>query len=89
MLKTKIQINQEIKSVYEAIKKDMICRNVDYCQSWWIIAKDDVSNLPMSTRDINRRANILVKNGYLSIDKKHTSTSTGICYRLTDNVPIF
>lgn len=57
------------------------------CQSWWINPKND-PELNMPTSKINQRAKLLVKEGYLEIQSKHTSTSTGTSYTFTDKIPI-
>ena len=82
--RTKEEINIEIISVYEAIIKTMGRMKTDRCQSWWLTAKDNTVNLNLTTQEVNRRCKTLIKNGYLKINDKYTSTSTGVSYMLTD-----
>ena len=81
----KKQINKEIDEVYSAIKAEIESRTENYCQSWWLTSKwgGRLKN-KYSTPKLNRRAKVLVKEGYLSINKKDTSTSKGTSYLLTN-----
>lgn len=78
------QANHEAIEIYAAIKQVMKEMNCDFCQSWWINSKNFSLKSGLSTAKINQRCKLLVKQGYLTIDKSKTSTSTGVCYRLTD-----
>lgn len=83
---TNRQSNQEAIEIYAAIKKVMADANTDYCQSWWLNTWNFDLKSKLSTSKINQRCKLLVKQGYLSIDKSRTSTSMGICYKLTDKM---
>lgn len=78
------EISKEVKEVYFAIIQIMRENDYDHCQSWWLNTKNFDLKSKLSTRKINQRASVLVKQGYLVIDKKNTSTSQGVCYKLTD-----
>lgn len=78
---TNQQINHDCISIYNAIKKIMTNENIIYCQSWWI--RLELKN-ELTTAKINRRCDKLIKEGYLTINRRRTSTSTGICYELTN-----
>ena len=87
----KSEINKEVKEVYFAIKTIIDEAGYGYCQSWWLNTKNiplayptNIGKLNLSTKKINQRAKILVKKGLLIIDIKNTSTSMGVCYKLTD-----
>ena len=80
----KDQIKTQSKEIYEAIIKMMELQGVDYCQSWWINTRNFELKQVLTTRQINYRAKLLVRDGYLTIDKDKTSTSMGTSYRLTD-----
>lgn len=84
MRKPKLEIDKERKIIYQAIKDTMVKMKVDYCQSWWLTCKDNLLPINLSTSIINSRCKLLVKNGYLSINRKQTSSSMGVCYQLTD-----
>ena len=83
---TNRQSNHEAIEIYSAIKKIMAEMNTEYCQSWWLNSKNFDLKSKLSTSKINQRCKLLVKQGYLIIDKSRTSTSMGICYRLTDKM---
>jgi len=83
-MKNKIQIKEEAKEIYFAIKEAMVRAKTDYCQSWWLNSKNFELKSKLSTPTINQRAKLLVKQGYLTIDKSKTKTSTGTSYKLTD-----
>lgn len=83
-MKTKNQIKEEAKEIYLAIKEVMSKSECDFCQSWWLNTKNFDLKSNLSTPQINQRAKLLVKQGYLTVDKTKTSTSYGTCYRLTD-----
>lgn len=85
-MKPKNQINQEAKEIYLAIKQLMEKTGYDYCQSWWINTKNFELKSNLKTPQIVQRCRLLVKQGYLTIDKLKTSTSTGTCFRLTDKI---
>lgn len=78
------QSNHEAIEIYAAIKKVMQETECDYCQSWWLNSKNFDLKSGLSTDKINQRCRLLVKQGYLTIDRSKTSTSEGTCYRLTD-----
>ena len=84
-MKTKFQIETDKKLVYKLINDKIIENNNEYCLSWWLNPRN--SDCGLKTTEINQRAKSLVKEGFLSIDEKMTSTSTGTCYRLTEKVP--
>lgn len=83
-MKTNQQINKEAIEIYNAIKQIMKESNCNYCQSWWLNSKNFDLKSKLSTPKINQRCKLLVKQGYLYIDKENTSTSQGVCYKLTD-----
>jgi len=83
-VKTREQIKSESIMVYFAIKETMKNMNTNFCQSWWINMKNFDLSTPLSIKTINQRAKLLIRDGYLIIDKSKTSTSTGTCYKLTD-----
>jgi hypothetical protein len=85
-MKTRDQINEESKEIYFAIKHMIRESECDYCQSWWLNTRNFDLKSKLKTPQINQRAKLLVKQGYLIIDKSRTSTSTGTCYRLTNKV---
>ena len=78
------KIYEEVKEIYFAIKQIMEESKCDYCQSWWLNIKNFNLKSKLSTRKINQRASVLVKKGILVIDKENTSTSQGVCYKLTN-----
>ena len=82
-MKSKKLINAEAKEIYFAIKEIIAKKGGDSCQSWWLntLNFDLKSRLP--TPQINQRAKLLARQGYLTIDKSQTSTSCGTCYKLT------
>jgi hypothetical protein len=84
IMKSKKQINEEAKEIYFAIKRIMELSETDYCQSWWLNTRNFKLMSDLKTPQITQRAKLLVKQGYLIIDKARTSTSTGTCYKLTD-----
>lgn len=83
----KEQIYDEALNVYEALLEVAQLSGTDYCLSWWINTRNFKLKTTMSTQKINRRAKLLVKMGFLTIDKKLTSRSTGTCYKFTDLKP--
>ena len=85
-MKTQFEIDNECIEVYDAIKDIMKQLNTDHCQSWWANSRNCSSLRHLSSREIVRRANKLVRDGYLTIDKKRTSSSTGTCYMLTEKI---
>jgi hypothetical protein len=80
------QINEEAKEIYFAIKQVMEKQKTDYCQSWWLNARNFDLQSKLPTSKITQRAKLLVSRGYLTIDRNSTSTSTGTSYRLTDKI---
>ena len=80
----------KLKIVYDAIVKEIEARQAqlrldfkdttieeskkyyNFCQSWWIKTECN-----MKTAEITRIGKKLAKMGYLEIDYKNTSTSTG------------
>ncbi len=84
MRKGKAEITEETIAVYRAIKTTMKVMKTTYCQSWWLTCVGNYMPMMLSTPEVNRRAKYLIKFGYITIDKKQTSTSMGICYLLTD-----
>ena len=78
------EISIESKEIYFAIKQVMKEKGCDHCQSWWLNSKNFQLKSKLSTQKINQKAKILIKQGYLTIDSKNTSTSEGTCYRLTN-----
>jgi hypothetical protein len=83
-MKTRQQINKEAEEIYFAILEVMKRTQVGHCQSWWLNSRNFNLKSRLTTPQINQRAKLLVKQGYLFIDKSRTSTATGTCYRLTD-----
>ena len=83
-MKTKEQINEEAKEIYFAIKKIMERSETNYCQSWWLNTRNFDLKSGLKTPQINQRAKLLVKQGYLTVDKSNTNTSIGTSYKLTD-----
>lgn len=83
-MKTKKEINEEAKEIYFAIKQIMERSETDYCQSWWLNTRNFDLKSKLKTPQINQRAKLLVKQGYLTIDKSNTKKSTGTSYKLTD-----
>jgi len=83
---TNRQSNLEAIEIYAAIKLVMKEVNSDRIQSWWINSKNFDLKSKLSTSKINQRCRLLVKQGYLTIDRSKTSTSNGTCYRLTDKI---
>lgn len=83
-MKSKNQINQEAKEIYFAIKQVMEKSGYDYCQSWWLNSKNFELKSNLKTPQIVQRCRLLVKQGYLTIDKSKTSTSSGTSFKLTD-----
>lgn len=83
-MKSNRQINLEALEIYNAIKQVMKETKYDFCQSWWLNSRNFDLRSKLKTPEINRRAHLLVKQGYLTIDKSRTSSSTGTCYQLTD-----
>jgi len=83
-MKTKEKINEEAEEIYFAIKEVMEKSGLDYCQSWWLNTRNFDLKSKLSTQEINQRAKLLIKRGFLIINKSQTSKSTGICYKLTD-----
>lgn len=81
---TNRQSNLEAIEIYAAIKQVMKEANSHHCQSWWLNSKNFDLKSKLTTSKINQRCKLLVKQGYLTIDKANTSTSTGTCYLLTD-----
>ena len=80
----KNEINNESAEIYFAIKQIIQETGYDHCQSWWLNTKNFNLKSKLSTQKINQRAKILVKQGFLTIDTKNTSTSQGTCYKLTN-----
>lgn len=81
------QITEEVLMIYNALK--YYCDEHGYCQSWWLNARNNPQKeLNLTTPQINSKCKILIKQGYIVIDKEKTSTSTGTCYRLTDKIMI-
>ena len=85
------EISKESKEIYFAIKHIIEETGYGYCQSWWLNSKNislgyptHIGSLDLSTKKINQRAQFLIKKGLLIIDTTNTSTSMGICYRLTN-----
>jgi hypothetical protein len=72
--------------IYAAIKKTMEDLNTDHCQSWWLNPRNYDLKSKLPTRIINQRAKMLVKQGYLTIDSRFTSVSTGTSYKLTSKM---
>lgn len=83
-MKKKKQIDEEAKEIYFAIKQIMERSETDYCQSWWLNTRNFDLKSGLETPEINQRAKLLVKQGFLSIDSSKTGPSTGTCYKLTD-----
>lgn len=81
---TNRQSNHEAIEIYAAIKQVIQEVGYDYCQSWWINSKNFDLKSKLPTSKITQRCKLLVKQGYLTIDKSKTSPSTGTCYKLTD-----
>lgn len=78
---------KEAKEVYQAIKETIQDMDTDHCQSWWLNKKNHPIGSKLTTAQINTRARMLVKEGYLEIDRKYTKPSCGTCYRLTNKRP--
>lgn len=85
---TKLEIRQQRKVVYDAIVAEIAERKeisiggsnyYNFCQSWWLKKR---TGLP--TAVTVRRAKELARDGFIEIDSKNTSTSTGTRYLLTD-----
>jgi hypothetical protein len=85
-MKSKEEINNEAKEIYLAIIEAMKFSHSDYCQSWWINKRNVVLKSKLETPQINQRCKLLVKKGFLIIDKSKTSRSTGTSYKLTDKL---
>lgn len=86
-MKSKNEINQEAKEIYFAIKQVMERHGYikyDYCQSWWLNYKNFDLKSKLKTPQIMQRCKLLVRQGYLTIDKSKTSTSEGTSFKLTD-----
>ncbi len=77
-------VKQEATEIYSAIKQVMKKTGYDYCQSWWLNSKNFSLKSKLSTRQINQRAKLLVKEGYLIVDPENTSSSQGVRYKLTE-----
>jgi hypothetical protein len=87
-MKNKEQIFKEAKEIYFAIRQIIELNKLntiktDYCQSWWLNTRNFNLKSGLKTSQINQRAKLLVKQGYLIVDRSMTSTSTGTCYKLT------
>ncbi len=85
-MKTKNQINQEAKEIYFAIKQVMEKSGYDYCLSWWLNSKNFELKSNLKTPQIVQRCKLLVRQGYLTIDKSKTSRGSGTWFQLTDKV---
>lgn len=85
-MKSKSVIQNEANEIYFAIKEVMAKGNTDYCQSWWLNTKNFDLKSNLKTPQIVQRCKLLVRQGYLSIDKSRTSPSSGTSYRLTDKL---
>lgn len=85
-MKTKDKIQKEAEEIYFAIKQVMEKSGYDYCQSWWLNTRNFDLKSKLKTPQINQRCKLLIKQGYLTIDKNTTSTSTGTSYRLTSKI---
>lgn len=85
-MKKKTEIQQEANEIYFAIKKVMEETGYNHCQSWWLNSRNFDLKSKLKTPQIVQRAKLLVKQGYLTIDEKHTSTSTGTSFMLTEKV---
>jgi len=85
-MKTRNEINKEAREVYFAMKKVSELQGTDYCQSWWINTRNFDLKSKLKTPQINQRAKLLIKGGYLTIDSSRTSTSMGISYKFTDKI---
>ena len=84
--KLKKHIIEEAEEIYYAIIKTMNEMETDHCQSWWLNKNNFDLKSKLFTSKINRRARLLVRQGYLQINKSLTSTSTGTCYKLTEKI---
>ena len=74
---------KDYHAMVKASEKGTTKKGKPRCQSWWINPQND-PELNMPTSKINQRAKLLVKEGYLTIDPKATSTSKGTGYFFTD-----
>jgi len=83
-MKTKNEINDEAKEIYFAIKELMNKHNVNYAQSWWLNPRNFNLKSRLKTPQVVQRCKLLIKQGYLIIDKSNTSTSSGTSYKLTN-----
>lgn len=81
------EIYNQALEVYAAFKQVAELSEHDYCLSWWINTRNFPMKTTMSTSTITRRAALLVKKGYLTIDKLQTSRSSGTCYKFTNLKP--
>lgn len=83
-MKSRDQIQEEAREIYFAIKEVMEKSKTDYCQSWWLNTRNFDLKSNLKTSHIVQRAKLLIRQGYLTIDKSNTSTSMGTSYKLTD-----
>ncbi|MDP4201455.1 MAG: hypothetical protein Q8861_02070 [Bacteroidota bacterium] len=83
-MKTKKQILEEAIEIYAAILLIMRQQKTDYCQSWWLNKHNFSLQSNLDSKSIVRRCHLLVRLGYLIIDREKTSTAMGTSFKLTE-----
>ena len=77
-MKTKEIIQQQAESIYQEIIDVAQEHGTDYVRTWWLNTRNGKSGL--STPTINRRCELLVKQGKLT--RLDASPSTGTGYKI-------
>lgn len=80
---TKQEIQKEADLVYRYVLQVASEMDRPYIHSWWL-NKRNCPELWMETPRINQRCRLLVRQGKLAIDPKHTSHGTGTRYRILE-----
>lgn len=80
--KDAIVIYRDMLKIYVHRMQKGECPNV---QSWWL--NKVVNGKILSISKINYRVSLLIKCGYVAIDKVNTSKSKGTSYIITDKYP--
>jgi len=86
-MKTRQEIQKEANEIYFAIKEIIMLNDGrNSCQSWWLNTRNFDLKSKLKTPQIVQRCKLLVKQGYLTIDKNNTASHKGTCFKLTDKI---
>lgn len=69
------KIKQQAESIYQEILDVAQEHGTDYVRTWWLNPRNGKSGLPTAT--VNRRCELLVRQGKLTRIDASTSTGTG------------